>query len=1669
MKKLLLAMAACLCGFSVLAEEFEIPVTGDANLSSLLTVTPTAEDTLVITATAEDATLTLDSDVVVAKLTVTSTAGTKLTLTSSGTPAGAFDFSGAKGELYVNFDTGSAAVTSGADTYFSYAGTGKLTVPADSRATLTADDVWKDTFTTSAHNSLSMTDTSRIRVMPASGSTGTNTGTPFGTMNDKVKGVFELAGPNSAMTIFQVDRKNHFEISSDFEVTAIKLAGINDNSGTDCQTIDFVRGGSLFVNAANDFTLQATKQTRVALNVLHGCFKSPSCVMTLGTAKHDNKIATRHYYRVGGSEIKGEEGEMEFKGLKSATTYTSNLDIATNGIVKLGSGGLDFTGSNVNIKLNMAGGTLQFTENASCKVGHADGMNVLAPSTLAVTKGTTLTMAAAITGTGSLTIEATGEGEEAAIVDLGTIRTDTPLVFGDGVKLALKLTDLNETIALNATKLDGTKFDATEFVLTDPTGASIDTSKIQVGSNGNGGVTITASVPTLTLARDADFTTDGNWSSGIVPTSGNIVIKATEDVTITLPETVTAETHAYAIVKVTGGGTVAFAGNGMLSAETFEVEGDSTLVQSGKCTMTSVAVGAGSTYVLDGTTEDPGLTVTEKNSGDGAVVSRGTVVMAAVHEFKGGMTVEAGGKLPMAEAFIAKEDMYCYGALGGKVTVEAGGCVDMAGTKDTYYSFMIAGDGVDGSGAMLNERDGTLANNKAQTVRIALAGDAVIDTTKDWGLINKGYASTALDFGSENFKLTKKGVGTFWLANATASSAGTIAVQEGVLYVYKGGDLKDVTIELDGEAVLNLQNTPGALARIKIAEDATGVQITGMNHLNRDVPLELAGGTLKFAASDALSLMNVNMTASSTIQIANGETLTIGNDVEIAASDNATLTFAAANGGTATVDFGTSRPMASLAFGAGVNVVVRLAEEETFFTLKAPGLTTENLIVYDAAGAQISSDNISSELSEDQSTVTFYTSIPVLQPTGDKVSFTSSGEWSAEEYPTRGNFIVETKQSETVTVDLIGVPEGCKYNAVTVKGGGTLQFVNGALAVNEFVLDENSTLVQSGCLVASGETAPMSVVLNEGATYVVDAGDRTADDPFESKAVISGAGKVVTRGNVCMAAASTFTGGLTAESGILSLTNNQGFGGSGATAFDAWVTVSDGACVDVKGTGGYCYAFKIAGKGVKTTNEDGTESYSGALMHSAGSSIASGTDQIWCLELAADAMIMTAKGDGSGKERRWGLRGDYKKGAELRLNGYALTVAGNGDRFWIVDTMATTPGTLRFTDATVMCVAGDRQGIDLSQIDLIFEDQAQFGFEKAYTTEDNKLNLGETVSFLPGTNGVSVYYTNADMLKYLDGKASLTVPFVDPATLKLGDQYALLSVKKLTSDKFSTGVLRGDNFKEIHAGGRYTIEQTASAVIATVSELRNFWHYDFDKGYSLAAGLTAESENAAVATDSRYTMTETGGENATPKWIARPCGGKSVGIFYTSGKNRFIPWWGDTSEGLSPFAVGQFTSTVVVRPQAGDDDRTVVWSWGDVNNKKKGVALITEETRNAFSVVAWEDNDSSAVKTLATIENVPNFASAYHFVAVMITPEGTTLQVDGVSTFEQGVLPPTGIPNSGQLGSVNGKGSALGDAKPNAPGMLIADWQVYDAALTDKELAALRRKYRPSALMIIVR
>ncbi len=776
-----------------------------------------------------------------------------------------------------------------------------------------------------------------------------------------------------------------------------------------------------------------------------------------------------------------------------------------------------------------------------------------------------------------------------------------------------------------------------------------------------------------------------------------------------------------------------------------------------------------------------------------------------------------------------------------------------------------------------------------------------------------------------------------------------------------------VTSETDGSGygIHDVQAKP-AVAR---------VEATGANFASLDEAWTAAAGT----SSGALTVLRDCLISADA---------TFANGVKATVADGATLTVATGT----TLNLGTSRINGALVFEDGAFLTLTFADQTEVVTMNATGLTSANLTVLDANGDPLTDANC---FTGEDGIVTVSLALPKWTAAVDGV-FETNGNWqNANGCPSGGNIVVEVAGDTTVQVN-----ESHDYETVYLQGAGRVVFRGAALEATEFVVAE-------------------------GTTYVLDASGLA--DGLSVTTPISGAGAVLTKGDVTMACVHSFLGGLTVTDGIVKTTNNHGYGGPSDNVKQAVVTVADGGCVDLANTWNYSYALTIAGRGVK--NADGT--YSGALMSSIG--MTDGSCQAWKIALSADALIRV--------DQEWGLVAASWSETTLDLAGHTLTVSGNGG-FILAHVAETTPGTIRVQDGVLRAA---RRDSTLTGVNIVVEGGSELKMRQVdYDGSIGGANVSgyASVVFRPtSTQPAKVYAVE----KLTGVKPLVDAGAIDPTTLTVGQELTL--VENLSPTAFAA-----DAFT-FHMGGRFdapTVSETA--VTATVGTLANFWHYDFNDGVTHA-------KDGAAADDSTY-VTSGWGSSENPKTVGSRNGRAAV-LFRVSDSDQFVPSWGGNSAERSPFAAGVATITTVLRAD-GATDKRIVWSLG--GKYASGVALVIDDEKT-LSLVAW--TDASSRTTLATITDIPNLKTSWHFVAATMTQEGTTLQVDGEERSTTAVCP-FGIGVAGQLGSVY-QGAIDGYQMPDAPGVAIDDWRVYDARLTAKELKTLRQTLVPTAFFLRVR
>ncbi len=1332
------------------------------------------------------------------------------------------------------------------------------------------------------------------------------------------------------------------------------------------------------------------------------------------------------------------------------------------------------TVNNSNGKLELSGGTYSVNPSAYLASGYRSIEYTDETGTrYRVVPTPTVSIAREVAGTENWTVEDSsiewGEGVTApgdgAGVTLTTTDAATMALDGEAIKLN-ELTIAGEggliwtgsgTLTSTVTRVSAdTDFsdisgavDLGYLIIDDGVTVTLDskTTYERLETTGN----IVNPMPCWRPEQGSDFATIENWSnlagSSEYPTSGDITIdltRSTGDVNINVP----SGSFGFSNIYVKGGNHVRFTGDGSIAttdAGTLNLVGDTKFVQTIGQIAPSVVVSAGSTLILEAA-EGTTLTSTAVISGTGAVVTRGKVVMAAANTFTGGLTVKSGT--------ISMSVKNGYGASGSRVTVLDGACADVNLTGNSNgYRFTIAGSGPDGTGVLTNSGS-DFSNNATQLLEIKLSDDATIDMSKRWGLLNKSgdrYLSAVLDLGGKT--LTKIGSGDFSLVGVTTpeGSRGTLRAEAGRIWIFfANSDFSGITLELAGKSKLRYERrVVTGFEAIKFlagtsSDDGIGIENYGNGSLDAKSQWIMAGGTWDTTTdgptNDGGSVLTcpaneMSVMAASTIKIGNGKTLTLSNT---AIDGTGTLTFTATGtSGDATVDFGQKHPTASLAFGENVKIKMQLEEGKKTFDLTIPGIETDAqlaafksaLTLTTATGGAVPTYN----LSVVNGVVTVDANMSVWDKAGDNLDFTTAVNWSGgSEYPTSGNLIFQVSAEETANVNIPADVSQNTYDSVTVTGGGAVAFTGaGSLKTKAVYVEENSTLTQSGQLATTTAEGALTVDLKATtSTYVLEAAEGTT---LTSTATISGTGAVITRGDVVMAAANTFTGGLTAKSGFLKLTHDWGFGGSGggyvdnAVTVEARVTVEKGACVDLGKDPALdaSYRFTIAGQGVALKDDDGKTIWSGAIRNT-GNLIGSESRQTVEIKLTDDALIVVESG------HDWGLLAPRYGDTYLDLGGHTLTKRGEG-RFWVSTTTANSSGTIRVQEGVFFpCRSKNGIGkVNLKGVRLSLEDNATLAIEL------QEAGIKDKTKALAGLSGIEFHAAKDGALraygmKYIDSAIPLTVDISGFASedLTLGETMTLV-----TRSSSSHGNLTDRKWTVL--GGRFSDTSVAAGEItATVGELRNLWHYDFDKG----AVNDRTSEESALAAGSFTRLGDWENVTETPRTIATALG---RAVLTSTG---FAPSWTTNDGGRAPFAACTLTATIAVKATANAAE--TVWRFGAADNNH--VKLLQKDPGLSLAIVT-----NGVTTTLVTLPG-QTLKGSYHFVSAVFTMNETRLQLDGKDSAVGAAIPFEMIPNIGQVG-------ALG------AGYWVDDWRVFDAELTAEELAAVRKSVLVLPFRIIIR
>lgn len=194
----------------------------------------------------------------------------------------------------------------------------------------------------------------------------------------------------------------------------------------------------------------------------------------------------------------------------------------------------------------------------------------------------------------------------------------------------------------------------------------------------------------------------------------------------------------------------------------------------------------------------------------------GTVSVAGANTYTGGVFINAG-------VFKAASNQ-ALGANGNTVVVAAGGALDTSGVLNTNrdYQAVVAGAGVDGSGAIVNS---SATGQQTGFRSLTLTGDATIGGVGRWDVrpIVAGQAVVDLN----GYTLTKAGANLVALVDGVMTNQGSVEVTQGTLSITRMVVGGAGTVRVSNGAVLQFENnTTGSFNKELVVDGAT-VRVSG--------------------------------------------------------------------------------------------------------------------------------------------------------------------------------------------------------------------------------------------------------------------------------------------------------------------------------------------------------------------------------------------------------------------------------------------------------------------------------------------------------------------------------------------------------------------------------------------------------------------------------------------------------------------------------------------------------------------------------------------------------------------------------------------------------------------------------------------------------------------------
>ena len=514
----------------------------------------------------------------------------------------------------------------------------------------------------------------------------------------------------------------------------------------------------------------------------------------------------------------------------------------------------------------------------------------------------------------SLTLEGS-EGKTAQLLTMGRITFDAPINLNGYATISLKdgaatsgdnraSLDTWNNCALNVSGVENTI--NTEFILRkNLTITTAGSSELTVNGTVNSGAVISVNgkeTDGVTSGGSVTFKGAYNANGLNVGSSTSVILSGATNVsgTITNNGSLTSS-KSLSANAITNNGTLALSGNITANKElTFgnfvltDATGNTVNAANGylkSADITNVITGTGTTS-LNGS-----LTVSNYGTTYSIVGTKGNVLTTNFTDKAYAITTDT--------SYNANDI-----AVNTTIYVLSGATLDANGTAIEERPIILAsGTTLANTGANISlDSSGT---DLMQNSKIALTGNATINTVGDMGIIGKGYAESFLTLNGNT--LTKTGSGKLYLMNTTVS-AGTIDLQQGEI-ILKQNDSHANGITVNNSTVFNIakdaqltfDSSFGTAEAGNIILAATG---TGTINTNRDLvingntgnnaansafagTINVAGGTLKLgtnATSGPNDGWKLNMT-DATIQLNGGNLYFFGknsNFGDIAVLENAT-------------------------------------------------------------------------------------------------------------------------------------------------------------------------------------------------------------------------------------------------------------------------------------------------------------------------------------------------------------------------------------------------------------------------------------------------------------------------------------------------------------------------------------------------------------------------------------------------------------------------------------------------------------------------------------------------------------------------------------------------------------------------------------------------------------